>query len=93
MAVVATKTASEVKDFTINWLADLGTDTITGSSWTVSNTSISITNSSFSSPQTTVWLSGGQPGTYSDVTNTITTAGGRTLTKTFKLSVVGANYL
>jgi hypothetical protein len=42
VAVLATKAISEVKDFTLNWAADPGTDTINSSAWTVSSSAQSM---------------------------------------------------
>jgi hypothetical protein len=93
MTVVATKSAGEVKDFSINWTPDLGTDTISSSTFAISLPGPSITQSTNTTTQTTVWISGGVPGTFYQVTNTIVTAGGRTLTKTFTLEVLATNNL
>jgi len=91
--VIATKTPIENKDYSITWATDLGTDTIATSSWSISPAGPTITTSSFTSQGTTAWISGGTAALFYDVTNTITTTGGRTLTETFKLEVLAANYM
>jgi hypothetical protein len=93
MSALGVKTPAEIKDFTINWATDLGTDTISTSAWAVSPAGPSIASNTNTSQAATVWISGGTLNAFYDVTNTITTAGGRTLSETFKLEVVAANYL
>ena len=94
MSVVATKAPAENKDYALDWSADLGTDTIASSQFSISPTGgTSVTQTGNTNTQTTVWITGGVAGTFYDVTNTVTTTAGRVLTKTFKLQVVAANYL
>jgi hypothetical protein len=95
MTVLATKTPEETKDYSIDWSADLGADTINTSSWSLSPSDPIVTQTSVASSNTltTVWISGGVSGRAYDVTNSIITAGGRTLTKTFRLYIPARNYL
>ena len=59
-----------------NWLT--GTDSLTTSTWTCTDTTITIsTATGISSNTTTVWVSGGVDGEVYDVTNHIVTAGSR----------------
>lgn len=84
--VVVEKTPLEVEDFEIDWSQrGLGTDTITASSWESSSPDLVIDSpaSSFTNTTATVWLSAGIADTSYIVTNTITTAGGRTLEESF----------
>lgn len=75
------KDPDAVEDYVFNWLAELDDDTIATSVWVVP---VGITKDSDSNDDstTTVWLSGGSAGAYYQVTNRITTVGGRTLDRT-----------
>lgn len=66
------------------WLPD--TDVIEDSQWIVTGT-LAVDNSSFTSTDTTVWLSGGTVGEREIVTNRITTADGRTEDYSFHIIV------
>ena len=86
-----TKAITEVEDITIDWSTrGLGTDTITGSVWSVSPSDLIINSPAptNTTTTTTVWLSGGTAGNQYLVTNIITTAGGRTLSETFIVDCV-----
>lgn len=76
-----------VSDYTIDWKAWLGDDTIATVTWTVP---AGITNvgelSSIST--TTIWLAGGTAGTSYSVYVTVTTAAGRTEKRTIKINVI-----
>lgn len=87
------KDPNSVLDYTIQWgqLATLGeylfdqsTDQIATSAWTVPAglTEDSSTNTSLS---TTIWLSGGTAGESYEVTNRITTTGGRTFDQSIRI--------
>jgi hypothetical protein len=98
MSMIGTKTPDEIKDYSLDWSKDLGTDTIPNSSdsvWTISPTGVSVTQNSVASNSTltTVWLSGGIVGQVYEIKNAITTAAGRELTKVFRLLVVSSNFL
>lgn len=98
MSMIGTKTPDEVKDYSLDWSKDIGIDVIANganSSWAVSPSGVTVTQSSLSGggTLTTVWISGGVIGQAYEVKNTITTTAGRTLTKVFRLLVVGSNYL
>lgn len=79
MAILEPKIANEVRDYLFNWLPYLGTDLIATSVVTV----VGATLNSSTNTNTTVtfWISGGTNGTVATVTNTITTAAGRTETE------------
>jgi hypothetical protein len=89
-----TKTANEDKDFTVDWAADLGEDTITTSAWSVEPAGLTITNPEDTHDATTatVWTSGGIPGSSYLLTNTITTVGRRELEQRIVISVEVAGY-
>src|SRR6266478_5081537 len=79
------------KDYDINWLPELGTDTIVASIWSiVSGTGLTITLTSFTTTRTKVWLSGGIIGQTYLLSNTITTAAGDTETETATLRIRAA---
>lgn len=66
-------------DYSINWAAWLGVDTISVSTW-IADTGITIAGSpapSNTATVATVWLSGGTLGGVYNVVNRITTAAGR----------------
>jgi hypothetical protein len=81
------KDPSAVLDYSIDWTPWLPSgDTIATSTW-VAETGITIDSTANSTTKTTVWLSGGTAGTIYKVTNTITTAGGRTDERTLHIIV------
>lgn len=80
----ATKDPSAILDYTFDWSAFLGTDTIATSVWTVP-TGITQTAETETTTTTTVWLSGGTVDANYVVVNTITTAGGRTDQRTITI--------
>lgn len=73
-------------DYSVDWAKELGADVITGSTWTVP-AGLTRVSDSLSATATTVWLSGGTDGVAYDLTNTVTTAGGRTFSVTFTVAV------
>jgi hypothetical protein len=81
MTHYCSKAPSEVLDFEIIYTTQLGNDTISTSSWQVTEGDAELTIDSPPATNTnmaaTVWLSGGTLGLNYEVTNTITTAGGR----------------
>jgi hypothetical protein len=82
MAKNIQKAPGEIEDFTIDWSTrGLGSDTIDTSNWDVKPAGLSTISPSPSKTNTTttVWLSGGMSGVNYTITNTIVTAGGRTL--------------
>lgn len=90
------KTPEEVKDYTYDWRLDLEGDNIIagGSAWSIEGSgSLQIDSTEISGANlfSSVWLSGGSQGETYIITNTIKTALGRTLTRTFVLYVVRYN--
>lgn len=81
------KGVSETLDYIMDWSTWLGSDTISSSSWVVPN---GLTTGTASNTTTTAtqFVGGGQVGNDYVVTNTIVTAGGRTATRGFKLTIV-----
>jgi len=80
------KDPDAVLDYSIDWSAWLGTDTIIVSTWTVP-TGIVKASDSQTTTVTTIWLSGGTDGTAYSVVNRIVTAGGRTDDRTLIIEV------
>jgi hypothetical protein len=83
------KDPNAILDYPYDWSPYLGVDTISTSAWTVP-AGITSVSQSFTTTTTTIWLSGGStaaPGPYYDLTNRITTAGGRTDERTFRIKV------
>lgn len=72
------------------WLALSDNDAIATSTWAIDKTSMTIESSIFTPTLTTVFVSGGVVGKTYRVTNTITTTGGRTETRTFLVRVVAS---
>lgn len=80
------KDPDEVLDYTIDWTARLGSDTISTSTWIVP-TGITEDSNSNTTTATTIWLSGGTVNQIYELTNRVVTAGGRTMDKTVRLPV------
>lgn len=80
------KDPDENLDYKIDWTARLAGDTIQTSLWIVP---VGLTKGAESNTNTatTVWLTGGTINTDPQVTNRITTAGGRTMDQTVKLKI------
>jgi len=79
------KAPSEVRNYTFDWSAFLGTDTIATSAVVVSG--VTLDSSSHDTNSVTVRVSAGTAGTVAEITNTITTVGGFTETELFLLPV------
>jgi hypothetical protein len=80
------KDPSATLDYTLDWGAWLASDTIATSDWTVP-TGLTLVRSEVTPSQAIAWISGGVVGTTYAVTNTITTTGGRTDTRTIMFTV------
>lgn len=80
------KDPEAVLDYVVDWSDWLEADTISASQWTVP-TGITIVTSSFTDTAATVWLSGGTVGERYDVTNGISTDGGRDDDRTITIQV------
>lgn len=86
-----TKDPDDVLDYTLDWSQRLvqGDDILSSVWFTDSSTSpgLEIDSDSFDANSSTVWLSGGIPGTTYLVTNRVTTAGTRIMDQSVKLKV------
>lgn len=82
------KDPDEVADFDLNWALDTG-DSIATSVW-VFNVQAGLVKGidSFSASATKVWLSGGTDGAIGVLTNTITTASGRTFEDSVSIPII-----
>jgi hypothetical protein len=80
------KDPNAIKDYTVDWSAWLGTDTIASSTWSIPAGLID-TSESNTSTKATLWLSGGTVQSDYECFNTITTAGGRTERAMIKIQV------
>ena len=78
------KDPSDTIDYSLSW-HQLGTDTITGSTWTSDD--LTVGSSTISGLVTTCFVSGGTDGAVANLTNTITTGMGRTLQRTVYIAV------
>lgn len=71
------------------WLTNEGADTIASSAMSVVPSGLTINSpaATFTTTNTTVWVSGGTDGQSYNVYNTVTTAAGRIRTKVIKVSI------
>ena len=84
------KDPNEVLDYTLNWAERLVLDTIATSVWSFAldpDNLLIIDSESETTTTTTVWLSGGTVAEVYELTNRITTAGGRTMDQTVKIKI------
>jgi hypothetical protein len=87
------KDPNETLDFSIDWSLDLGTDTISTSTWTFDaanvDTALTKSNPSIDSTltKTTIWFAAGTEAVTYKITNQIGTAGGRTIERSITLLV------
>lgn len=81
------KDASAVLDYTFDWSAWLGTDTILTATWTVP-AGLTKTADTKTGTTTTAWLGGGKPGATYLVRCLITTTDGKSETRTMEIRVV-----
>jgi hypothetical protein len=82
-----TKDPQAVLDYTNDFSAWLGVDTITASTWTPPS-GITVTTSSNTTTTATVWLSGGTLGETYRIVNHITTSAGRQDDRTIVIKMV-----
>lgn len=81
------KDPDEILDYAVLWWKRLAGDTIASSTWVVP-VGITMTDSSFQTDNTTIWLSGGTTGATYEILNRIVTAGGRTMDQTIKVRII-----
>lgn len=82
------KDPSAELDYTLDWSAWLGTDTIATSTWTVPSGLTQPKDATSTATAATVWVGGGTPGQKYTVTNRIVTAAGRADERSIQISVV-----
>jgi len=85
------QTVGELLDYQLNWGAELGSDPISTSSWTISDSSLTEDHATWLPYSSTIWLKNGTPNNTYTVTNTIMTAGGRTFVQAVLIKVVSAS--
>jgi hypothetical protein len=84
---VVPKDPADVLDYVVNWANWLpGGDTIATATFTV-ETGITKNSESNDATTATVWLSGGDAGNQYTITCTVTTTGGRTVSRSFEIAV------
>jgi len=77
----------ETLDWRVDWSTWLGSDTISTSDWTA-DTGVTLGTESNTTTVATQFISGGAVGRSYQLTNTITTAGGRTAKRTMTVAFV-----
>jgi len=83
-----TKDPDEVLDYAVNWADVLVVgETIASSTFTLAAGDVVIGSTPLSGAVATVWLSGGTPGTVSQITNHIVTSASREYEKTVRIRV------
>ena len=86
---VIPKDPSAELDYTMDWGQWMPpNDRIVNVTWTISPSGLTNSSNTFSTTQTTIWLTGGTDGTTYDVTCEITTLEGRIDDRTFRVEVV-----
>ena len=80
------KDRGEVLDYKVDWSNWLSSETISSSSWTVSD-GITVDSSTNTTTDATVWLSGGTRGGFYTVVNTIVTSAARTAARGFRIQL------
>lgn len=84
MSARFSKDPAAVLDYTVDWSAWLGTDTISASTWTVP-TGITKVTDNYTPTTATAWFSGGTLGKSYAIVHRVTTLGGRTDERTITL--------
>lgn len=88
------KTPEEIPDFSFDWSAEIGADTIATSTWELESGDIVNHQSGLDTGNTiaTILISNGVPANIYNVTNFITTLSGIKLDATFRLFINQYNY-
>jgi hypothetical protein len=83
------KDPDEILDYMVRWQPEIGTDSISSSTWTVESGAGLSLNGSFdnTAKTTTVWVSDGIDGVTYILLNRVVTTGGRTIDEYFFLTV------
>lgn len=84
---VFSKDPGAILDYVVDWTDWLAGDTILTSVWTVP-AGITKASDFFSAALAVIWLVGGTNGTSYKIVNTITTAQGRTDSRTFSVNAI-----
>ena len=88
MHVWPAKDPNEFLDYQVSWVDRLVTgETITASTFTVVSGDVTLSNPSYASGITTVWVASGTDGSTAEVLNRITTSAGRIYDETVKLKI------
>lgn len=82
------KKTGERLDYTLNWAKALGTDVVSTSTWTISDSGLTTDANAHTPTTTTIWLIGGTANQTYTVTNTMTTAGGRIFVQAVNIKIV-----
>ena len=82
------KDPNAILDYSLDWAPWLDGDTLTSSTWVV-DSPLSVVSGSevFDNTTTSLFISGGVQGTSYTITNSITTAGGRTDDRSLELRI------
>jgi hypothetical protein len=86
-----TKRPDETADYGVDWLKDLGTTTISASTWAASSADVTVVSASNTTTTTSVRLSGGQAGQTYYLENRVTCADGQILEAEIELLVSKVN--
>lgn len=86
--MIYNKDPDAVLDYSVDWAAWLGADTIATSTWPVVPAGITKDSDTNDTTSATIWLSGGTAGQTYQITNRIVTAGGRTDDRTITIQIV-----
>lgn len=83
-----TKDPQSVLDYNVDWSQWLGSDTISISSFSVLPAGLTLGASSKTPTVTTIWVSDGVVNNTYTITNTIITANGRTVDRSFNIVII-----
>jgi hypothetical protein len=81
------KDPEEVLDYDLDWTARLAGDQITASTFAVRRGTVVVDSDTNDATSTKAWLSGGSLGETCELTNHVTTAGGREWEQTVRLRI------
>lgn len=84
------KSPDERLDYTLRWQDQLGTDTITSSTWVINNSGLLTDLDSYGPNTSTIWLLDGTLNQIYSVVNTIITAAGRTYVQTVSIKIASS---
>ena len=87
MLQFSAKDPDDIDDFTLQWSAVLGSETISAVAAAVASGTVTLGTPSISTTSTTVRVSGGTDGERAQVRQRITTSGGRQLDETMVFDV------